>query len=59
MISATTLSSFSNSLTSAQFPNTLFQIWTSQGNQLVLPARYLDELKMMPDTKLPSALRVV
>lgn len=50
---------FSTLLTAAKFPKTLFQIWTSQGNQLVLPARYLDELKMMPDTKFPSALRVV
>ncbi|KAL8768151.1 MAG: hypothetical protein Q9209_005542 [Squamulea sp. 1 TL-2023] len=43
----------------SQSPNNMFQIWTSQGNQMVLPARYIDELKMLPDTKFPSALRVV
>ncbi|KAF1974320.1 cytochrome P450 [Bimuria novae-zelandiae CBS 107.79] len=37
--------------------NSLFKIWTSQGYQLALPARYLDELKMQPDTKFPSALQ--
>ncbi|KAF2439158.1 cytochrome P450 [Karstenula rhodostoma CBS 690.94] len=37
--------------------NSLFRIWTSQGYHLALPARYLDELKMQPDTKFPSALQ--
>ncbi|CAI6341371.1 unnamed protein product [Periconia digitata] len=41
----------------SKFRDAPFKIWTSQGNQLALPARYLDELKMLPDTKFPSALQ--
>ncbi|KAF2259656.1 cytochrome P450 [Lojkania enalia] len=41
----------------SQNRNSLFKIWTSQGHWLALPARYLDELKMQPDTKFPSALQ--
>ncbi|KAL1872678.1 hypothetical protein Daus18300_004224 [Diaporthe australafricana] len=34
-----------------------WQVWTSEGYQLVLPPAYLDELKMLPDHTFPSSLR--
>ncbi|KAK2048033.1 cytochrome P450 [Colletotrichum somersetense] len=31
-----------------------WQVWTSEGHQVVLPPNYIDELKMLPDHTLPS-----
>lgn len=42
-----------------QFYGRPWQVWTSEGYQLVLPPAYLDELKMLPDHTLPSSLREV
>lgn len=48
--------SYAQLLISLQYPDSIFQIWTTEGNQLVLPPRYVDELKMKQDTVLPSSL---
>ncbi|WYZ44885.1 hypothetical protein EsH8_VIII_000201 [Colletotrichum jinshuiense] len=34
-----------------------WQVWTSEGYQVVLPPKYIDELKMLPDHTFPSFLR--
>ncbi|EAW13530.1 cytochrome P450 [Aspergillus clavatus NRRL 1] len=34
-----------------------FQIWTTEGAQVVIPPDFVDELKMLPDHTFPSALR--
>ncbi|KAI9039231.1 cytochrome P450 [Aspergillus affinis] len=34
-----------------------FRIWTTEGEQVVIPPDYVDELKMLPDHTFPSALR--
>ncbi|KAL4894557.1 cytochrome P450 [Aspergillus ambiguus] len=40
-----------------QFYNKPWQVWTSEGYQVVLPPTYVDQLKMLPDHTLPSSLR--
>ncbi|KAL2817756.1 cytochrome P450 [Aspergillus cavernicola] len=40
-----------------RFYNQPWQVWTSEGYQVVLPPSYVDELKMLPDHTLPSSLR--
>lgn len=42
-----------------QFRGRPFRIWTTEGTQLVIPPDYVDEVKMLPDNKFPSALRNV
>lgn len=42
-----------------QFYGRPWQVWTSEGYQLVLPPAHLDELKMLPDHTFPSSLREV
>lgn len=42
-----------------QFYDKPFQVWTTEGNQLVLPPKYFDEVKMLPDHTFPSSLRDV
>ncbi|KAH8659907.1 cytochrome P450 [Xylariales sp. PMI_506] len=39
-----------------KFYNKPWQVWTSEGYQVVLPPPYLDELKMLPDHTFPSSL---
>lgn len=58
------LSSFSYLYLSAQSNHSQFydkpwQIWTSEGYQVVLPPAHVDELKMLQDDTFPSALREV
>ncbi|KAL4977327.1 cytochrome P450 [Aspergillus desertorum] len=41
----------------AQFYDKPWQVWTSEGDHVVLPPACVDELKMLPDHTLPSSLR--
>ncbi|KAL2065352.1 hypothetical protein VTL71DRAFT_3022 [Oculimacula yallundae] len=34
-----------------------FKVWTTEGIQMSLPAKYIDEVKMLPDHTFPSSLR--
>jgi len=43
----------------AQFQDKPWQVWTSEGDQVVLPPESVDELKMLPDHTLSSSLREV
>ena len=46
-------------LTTEQYHGNPFRVWTTEGTQIVIPPDYVDELKMLPDHTLPSALRNV
>jgi len=39
-----------------KFRDRPFQVWTTEGNQVVLPPRLVEETKMLPDDVFPSAL---
>ncbi|KAL4779475.1 cytochrome P450 [Aspergillus varians] len=41
----------------SQFYDKPWQVWTSEGDQVVLPPASVDGLKMLPDHTLPSSLR--
>ncbi|KAL2059752.1 hypothetical protein VTL71DRAFT_10136 [Oculimacula yallundae] len=37
-----------------KFPDQVFQIWTSEGPEIIIPPAFLDELRSLPDTYLSS-----
>ncbi|KAH7346207.1 cytochrome P450 [Rhexocercosporidium sp. MPI-PUGE-AT-0058] len=37
-----------------QFPDQVFQIWTSEGPEIIIPPVFVDELKVLPDTVLSA-----
>ncbi|KAH6714225.1 cytochrome P450 [Leptodontidium sp. MPI-SDFR-AT-0119] len=42
-----------------KFPGQVFQIWTSEGPEIIIPPAFIDELKGLPDTVLSAAAGMV